>query len=382
VRVEPQEYCRVNYQVDVEGRTIELDVRACRPADVASLLAGEDGPGTPGPLGRDPVLIEDQAVVVDVFPRDRKLPVLRTLEDRAQREDLLRSLLPEQPELWKGELRALRYRAGRRFVAQLVAPGGARALLKAGTSKGHTRSKRNATAFRSKGALRVARLLGADDEHHLLAFEWLPGAALFDLISSPQLDGDAVAASAAALADLHAQSPTGLPRWKREAERDDLQSVAAEIGYLCPWFARQAGELAARLAARLADAPEMSAPLHGDFSARHVLVDEGKAAIIDLDWACRGDPADDLGGILAQVERHAVCGGLPHARAASFREALLLSYRKATRRPLPERIGLYRAVELFRGARFPFRKYEPEWPRQIRSLLLHTEGVLGRSETR
>ena len=111
-------------------------------------------------------------------------------------------------------------------------------------------------------------------------------------------------------------------------------------------------------------------------------VDEGKAAIIDLDWACRGDPADDLGGILAQVERHAVCGGLPHARAASFREALLLSYRKATRRPLPERIGLYRAVELFRGARFPFRKYEPEWPRQIRSLLLHTEGVLGRSETR
>ena len=381
VRVEPQAYCRVTYQLDVEGRTLDLDVRACRPADVASWLA-EDEAGIPGPLGRDPVLIEDQAVVVDVFPHDRKLPVLRKLEDRAQREGLLRALLPKQPELWKGELRALRYRAGRRFVAELVAPGGARALLKAGTAKGYTRSRRNATAFRSRGALRLARLLGADDEHHLLAFEWMPGAALFDVCLAPRMDGDAVAAAAEALAELHAQSPEGLPHWKREAERDDLESVAAEIGYLCPWFARQAGEIATRLAERLADAPEMDVALHGDFSARHVLVDGGKAAIIDLDWACCGDPADDLGGILAQVERHAVCGGLAHARAASFREGLLLSYRKATGRPLPERIGLYRAIELFRGARFPFRKYEPEWPRQIRSLLLHTEGVLGRSEAR
>jgi aminoglycoside phosphotransferase (APT) family kinase protein len=205
---------------------------------------------------------------------------------------------------------------------------------------------------------------------------------LFDLCAAPVMDLDAVASSATALAELHAQDPPGLKRWAREAERADLASAASEIGFLCPWFARQAADLAARLSARLADAPALEAPLHGDLSARHILVDGKTAALIDLDWAYRGDPADDLGSILAQIERNAICGELPRARANSFREAFLVAYRKVTQRPLPERIGLYRAIELFRGARFPFRKYEPEWQHHTRLLISHAEGVLSRSDSR
>jgi hypothetical protein len=382
VRLEPHEYCRVSYQLDLAGRTVDLDVRACRPGDLASWFAEDGDSSEPGPLGATHVVLEHDAVIVTAFPNDRKLPALRRLEDRTERGRVLRETLPDRPELWDARLRVLRYRAGRRFVAELSGTGGSRALLKLGTAKGFKRSLHNATAFQSGETLRLAGILGADENLHLVAFEWMPGATLFELCSAPEMSLDAVSASATALAELHAQDPPGLMRWAREAERADLAAAASEIGFLCPWFARQAADLAARLSARIADAPALDAPLHGDLSARHILVEGKSAAVVDLDWAYRGDPADDLGSILAQVERHAICGELPRARANSFREAFLVAYRNVSHRPLPERIGLYRAIELFRGARFPFRKYEPEWQHHTRLLLSHAEGVLSRSEPR
>jgi hypothetical protein len=382
VRLEPHEYCRVSYQLDLAGRTVDLDVRACRPGDLASWFTEDGASSEPGPLGAEYLVLEDDAVIVTAFPVDRKLPALRRLEDRTELGRVLRESLPDRPELWDAELRVLRYRAGRRFVAELRGTGGARALLKLSTSKGFKRSLRNATAFQPGENLRLAGILGAEDDLDLIAFEWMPGATLFQLCAAPEMNLDAVSVSATALAELHAQDPPGLMRWAREAERADLVSAATEIGFLCPWFARQAVDLAARLSARIADAPALDAPLHGDLSARHVLVEGKTAAIVDLDWSYRGDPADDLGSILAQVERHAICGELPRTRANSFREAFLVAYRKATKRALPERIGLYRAIELFRGARFPFRKYEPEWQQHTRLLLSHAEGVLSRSESR
>jgi aminoglycoside phosphotransferase (APT) family kinase protein len=382
VRLEPHEYCRVAYRLDLGGRTLDLDVRACRPGDLSPWFDEEASAGDPGPLGARHIVLEDDAVVVTAFPNDRKLPALRLLSDPAELERLLREVLPDRPDLWSGELTCLRYRAGRRFVAGLCGAGGRRAVLKLNTSKGFKRSLRSAMAFRPDRTLRVARVLGADEELRLIVYEWMAGTMLFDLCAGPQMDLNAVAAAATALAELHRQDPPGLGRWAREARRADLSAAASEIGFLCPWFARQALDLAARLSEGLAEAPALDVPLHGDFSSRHVLVDGSSAAIIDLDLAYRGDPADDLGGILAQVERHAICGELPRARAVSFREAFLLAYRNATGKPLPERIGLYRAIELFRGARFPFRKYEAEWQQQTRLLIHQADSVLSRSESR
>ena len=382
VRLEPHEYCRVAYQLDLAGRTVDLDVRAVRPGDLSPWFEEEGSDDDPGPLGVPHIVLEGDGVVVTAFPNDRKLPALRRLSDATELERLLREVLPDRPELWGGDLTCLRYRAGRRFVGALRGAGGQRALLKLNTTKGFKRSLKSAIAFRPDRTLRVAGVLGADEDLRLIVYEWMAGTMLFDLCARPEMDLNAVAASATALAELHGQDPPGLKPWAREARRADLSDAASEIGFLCPWFARQAMDLAARLSERLADAPALDVPLHGDFSSRHVLVDGPSAAIIDLDLAYRGDPADDLGGILAQVERHAICGELPRARAASFREAFLVAYREATRKPLPERIGLYRAIELFRGARFPFRKYEAEWERQTRLLIHQADNVLSRSASR
>jgi streptomycin 6-kinase len=315
-------------------------------------------------------------VLVTAFPNDLKLPALPSLADASKRTRLLRELLPDFPGLWQGELRCLRYRPERRYVAQLRAPDGTQALLKAYTRGAYSRGKDNAQAFVSRGLLRVARLLGWSDHHRLLAFEWLPGKLLLDLCTASAVDWDAVTGAGAALATLHAQDSAGLSSWTREAEARDLRSLAAELGFICPQLARRAEELARRLAQELSGAPALRCALHGDFSANQVLVSDEDVAIIDLDWAGHGDPADDLGNFLAQTERKALRGEFSPGRIERVKEALLNGYAVGAGGALPERIELYTAVEVFRRTRFPFRARETDWPQRTEALLERADAIL------
>ncbi|HEU0038199.1 MAG TPA: phosphotransferase [Verrucomicrobiae bacterium] len=368
-RYKPQAFCRATYQLDVAGAELDLDVRACRPDDLAQWLADGEAANVASPLGPGRIVLEDCAVLVTAFPNDLKLPALQPLADAAKRKRLLRELLPDFPNLWQGELRGLRYRPERRYVAELHAPDGTQALLKTYTRKAYSRGKGNAQAFASRGLLRIARLLGWSDHHRLLAFEWLPGKLLMDLCTAPEVDWDAVTGAGAALATLHAQDSADLSCWTREAEAKDLRSLAAELGFICPPLARRADGLARRLAEELSGAPAMGCALHGDFSANQVLVSDEDVAIIDLDWACHGDPADDLGNFIAQAERKSLRGELPSERVGLLKESLLKGYALGASGALPERIELYTAVEVFRRTRFPFRAREPDWPERTEALL-------------
>ena len=375
-RYKPQAFCRVAYQLNVAGEELELDVRACRAEDVARWLEDGAPAQVAGPLGPGRIVLEDRALLVTVYPNDLKLPALQHLADAAKRKRVLRELLPDFPNLWQGELRCLRYRPERRYVAVLRAADGTRALLKAYTEKAYVRGKRNGQAFQSRGVLQVARLLGRSDHHRLLAFEWLPGRLLMDSCTAREIDCDAVTAAGAALATLHAQDCAELSSWTGEAEAADLLSLSSEIGFICPHLARLADDLAWLLAAQLAGAPSQHCALHGDFSANQVLIGGQQVAIIDLDWACYGDPGGDLGNFIAQAERKALRDDLSPSRVERLRVALLEGYALATKRPLPERIGLYTAAEVFRRAGFPFRAGEPDWPQRTESLLERAEAIL------
>src|SRR5436190_20744274 len=154
-RYKPRTYCRVTYRLDIAGTEVEAGVRACRPDDLTS--------------GSDGILLKEHAVVVTVFPDDLKLTQLRHLTDADERQPLLRELLPDRPDLWPGQLRCLRYRPERRYVAELRAADESRALVKCYTARAYVRGKRNAVAFQSRGPLRIAHLLGCADKRRLLA---------------------------------------------------------------------------------------------------------------------------------------------------------------------------------------------------------------------
>ena len=375
-RYKPHRFCRVAYRLDVAGTEMDLGVRVCLPKDLGMWTNESEAARMVGPFRPGRIVFQDRALLITVFPNDLKLAAVQYLADAAQRKRVLRELLPDFPNLWQAELHCLRYRPERRYVAELRAADGTRALLKAYTARAYSRGKHNAQAFASRGLLRVAKLLGSSDQHRLLAFEWLPGRLLLERCAGPEWDRAAVTATGAALAMLHEQDGAALCCWTREGEAKDLLSLAAEIGFICPQLARRATELARCLALKLSREPAVRCAVHGDFSANQVLVSDGSVAIVDLDWAGHGDPADDLGNFLAQAERNALRGELPRERVASLRAALLDGYSQGTHQPAPARVGLYTAVQVFRRMRFPFRAGEPDWPQRTEALLGRAEEIL------
>src|ERR1051325_806979 len=52
IRYKTQAYCRVAYRLDLEGEAVDVDVRACRPDDLASWLKDREGASGPAAPGR------------------------------------------------------------------------------------------------------------------------------------------------------------------------------------------------------------------------------------------------------------------------------------------------------------------------------------------
>jgi len=379
VKYRPMTYCRVGYRVSVAGAECRLDVRACRREDLASWLVDENGPTVPGPLGTGRLMLAESAVLVTVFPNDVKLPQIPRLTDPRLRASLIRDLLPGRPELWEGELRSLRYWPGRRYSAELSGADGSRALLKAYTRNGYRRARRSAGVFRSGGPLRVAHLLGSSHVNRLLAFEWLPGRMLSTFLT-PEIDREAVAATGAALAALHSEAPGALERWTREDETAYLFSLTSEIGFVSPRLSARADGVARRLAAWLAVTPIEHSPVHSDFSDAQVLVNGNQAAIVDLDSALCGDPADDLGSLIAQAEIYGLSGKLSQRGVETMRDALLEGYRRPANGAPLERIGPYTASGLLRRARFAFRARRPDWEEITEAAVERAEAILNTQE--
>ena len=273
IRFKPHHYCRVTYRLEVAGAELEVDVRAGRREDFATWLVDEEEEIVSGPLGPGRIVLEDEAVVIHVFPNDLKLPGLKPLADPLEKERVFKELFPDSPGLWRGELRCLRYRPERRYVSALRAAGEDRAILKSYTRKAYLRARHNAEVFHSRGPLRVARVLGRSDGHRLLAFEWLPGRLLKELCVAPPMHCTEVSAAGAAVAELHAQAVAGLNAWTGAAAAAELLVLASEVGFIHPKVGRRCDELARRLAGQLAGAPQTQRAVHGDFSANQVLVD-------------------------------------------------------------------------------------------------------------
>jgi tRNA A-37 threonylcarbamoyl transferase component Bud32 len=366
-------FCRVGYRVDVGGAPLELDVRAGRREDVAEWRAAEFRDPIPGPLGRGRVLLEESAILINVFPNDAKLREVQHLTDEEERSQVMRDLFPHRSEFWEGEFRPLRYRAERRFVGELRGAEGGHAVVKACTHRAYMRSKRNAMAFQPDGPLNIARLIGASDNRRLLAYEWLPGRSLYDIYIEAGASAEPMRVAGEALATMHAQQPEGLSYWTRESQSAHLRAVAEEIGFVCPPLADRAQAVALRFEEKLPETPPDPVAIHGDISARHLLVDDHKTGIIDLDWACYGDAADDLGYLVAHVERAAVTGKTLPERVDQFREAMVEGYGRSDDTELRKRIDLYTGIGLFQQARFPFRSWRPNWPQSTETLLARTE---------
>ncbi len=182
---------------------------------------------------------------------------------------------------------------------------------------------------------------------HALVFPWVEGTRLSEIVDErkPEL----MRRAAALVAGIHRTRATELPVLT-------LEKVVAETldrcGYLC--CRGPALELTIRPLARLLQRaasqldPARLTLIHGDLASGQFLWTGDRLILLDLDTACRADPAYDVGHFLAQLERRRLTDdSLPtHAAgwAASFRdaypaEALGVSWRN---------VSFYQGVTLLR----------------------------------
>ena len=380
VRYKPGTSCLVLYRVDVAGQTVPVHAKAFGGDAAVKLEKARLKTRVPSLLGAGGAILEDIGAAVYAFPNDHGLRALKKLGEPGTRERLLRRLLKNQPGLSGGTLHDLQYKPERRYVARLDTDAEPHAILKFYTRSGFQAAAATARAgLRPMGPLRLPPLCGMSRAKFALAFEWLPGVALRDIVKEAELDTAALSRVGAALANLHGQKATGLAKRTRESEFDHLRRQTDMIDWLCPHLAPLANRVTARISSQLAQLPVQHRPVHGDFNDKQILLSEDRVAILDLDEAAAGDPAYDLGLFIAHLERYALIGELEPSQVARLAEALVHGYGDASGRPLPGHVELYIAFGLVQLAVEPFRTLDPDWADKIEAMLACADAFLTRA---
>lgn len=332
----------------------------------------------------DPELVVLNLEVYDAvcyfFPTDCGLKSIRRLATSEMKTTLLRRLFKDNPSLYNGNLHFLRYKPERRLVARLDTKDGPKAVVKFYTPAGYETAKICARALSSHGPLKLARILGHSNKHHILAFEWQTGCVLREILvdneSTTSEKTSSVELTGAALAQLHAYKSKKLEIRTRDGEHQRLQTQAVTIGSLCPDLTKITERLVRRIIRQLDETPSAMSTLHSDFYDQQVLINNQRARILDLDQAERGDAAADLGLFIAHLERDGVRKSLPLKDVEILADALVRGYRQIHESPPSKTIRLYTAMGLLYLAAEPFRHREPEWPERIEAILARAEAIL------
>lgn len=327
-------------------------------------------------LGEADLLVVDRSLglVVTTLRGDRHLAAVSRLFDQSARLRLLERLLPDHTGLTGNEVRTLRHNPERRWVGVLDTDDHERVVLRAFPVAAAERPALAYARLEGTGP-RTPTLLGRSRRHGLLAVTWAPGVTL-----DPSASSSAFHAAGAALARLHLRRPPRLEVTTPDVHAARVHAAGAQVADLLPCL----GPLAARLARTLADRLRLSqirgSMLHGDFSPDQVVLDEdGEPTLIDLDSACLGHPAQDLGSAWAAALAGARTSAEQH-QAATRVAALAEGYGTVRLLPDESELTLYRDSYLLGRAAEGFRTRLPDWPDQMaRMLTLVATGVGGAS---
>lgn len=361
VRYKRGSSCLVSYQLDLtDGETTAYAVTHARHR-VDKIAKGR----------RYGVPLTD-ATTAFLWPDDARLRSVRRLVDREMKAGLLRRLLRGFPEFQTSEPRMLRHKPERRYVAELTAEAGTRAIVRVYTPAGFAAARLAAVSVRSDGPLRLPRLLGTLPRHRMLAMEWIEGAGMDE--DAPGLcDAERLGA---ALVRLHRHSSAGLPHRTRQTELATMLRSAAAVSELCPTLAARSAALARRLVERFVPEPSVPGAIHGDFNAGQVILHPDEIGFVDLDEAALGDPMADLGSYGAALLRAAIAGRLPADRAEPLAHGVIEGYRIAGGLVGDRRLRWHTAAALLRGAVEPFRNRDPHWPEHVESVLTRAERLI------
>lgn len=371
LRYKPATSCLATFRVEHDAGETLVSARAQTAAALDKLEKNVRRADADGPLG--PALVLPGApIAVFPFPNDRSLRALPAMADPRRRARLLARKLPDRPALHDADLRVLRFKPERRFVAQLVGRDDERATLRV-YAREFERAARAAASLARCGP-RVPRRLAVSKRRHAIVLEWLDG----ETVSSGLMRGlpEHAAAAGAAVARLHAAGVADLPPPRRDGDRLAFARAARTVARLVP-EAGAAARAVGRAVAPDLDARRPAMAVHGDFSADQVLLTDDGPALLDLDEAGIGQPVGDLASFLASLEADVIAGGVARGTADAARTALLDGYADAGGVcPDPGVLARWTAAALVRRAPEPFRHREALWPDRVEAIVGRAESLL------
>jgi streptomycin 6-kinase len=202
----------------------------------------------------------------------------------------------------------------------------------------------------ARGALAVPRVLAYHPSHRLLLMTYEPGESVSLAIAH---DTAAVlAAMGRALSALHS-SPVAVDGvLSPVAVLADLRPRLSELAARLPTEAAALRRALAALEETVPAAPATPRFVHGDFGPANLLwrADAGELVVLDFDKCARGDPAADLGNLLAQLRRMTVRKPDKLRDFVAARGAVLEAYRRWSPPDpqLDDRVAWYERATLLR----------------------------------
>ncbi len=215
----------------------------------------------------------------------------------------------------------------------------------------------------------VPRSLGYLPDLRLSLLEALPGVPQIPALVRDRVSGvvtgaqgrlnleSALDTAAGIAATLHASGIVLGPSRTLAGELVAARAQADAVRALAPALAESLERMLDATAARVDGEPGSAGFAHGDFTPSQVLFDGPLSGLIDLETACRAEPALDLGKFVAYLDLStrkaeiASGGGAAPGTAAS--DLFLDGYVRATRlddQALRDRVSAYRTLTLVRVA--------------------------------
>ncbi len=204
--------------------------------------------------------------------------------------------------------------------------------------------------LRPPAHFRVPEPLGASQDGHLLAQEWVTGIPWADTLGTERAHASSARAAEwlVVLQSLH--HPPAPPAFDRphpplpavvsDAHLASIRRHGSELADAHPAESRAIGRLAARLLDRLGS-PEPPVPSHGDLHPKNLLVDGEVVTAVDFDTFALREPAFDVGyaiGELLIMSLLRLGEALPGSTAAAD---FWFRYRQLGGTASPDRVALH-----------------------------------------
>ncbi len=262
----------------------------------------------------------DATRAIELWPTDRTWPHVAAALSPSVLADALRSAG------WNGVgeplVTIVRYRPGQRHVLKVAGTDGTLVYVKIGApgsgAQSATRARALADACTAIGAGAAAPTWWSDDLGSVAA-PAVAGAPLSVSITPELHELDRLRGAGALLAALHRQpTPSGVPLPERSPGHEAALTLRAcdHVVTLEPSLEPMLRALVDRARTALSRSEMAPSLLHGDAKIDHLYVTDDTISLIDLDSAAVGDPASDVGRMLASLQWGTEPDAFDVARAA------------------------------------------------------------------